>query len=1149
MRQSVAAGLCPHCLLQRALMPVATPKEAGAGEDEARWVGPYVLLEEIARGGMGIVFRARERNLGRVVALKLLRGAEWASGDALERFRTEARAAAGLVHPHIVPVYAFGDDGGNWYIAMRLVEGGSLVDWISRRAAQHDVMAPALRKLRTPEESDPNRQAALILKKVAEATHHAHQHGVLHRDLKPENVLLDASGEPFLTDFGLARLVDADARLTRTHASLGTPAYVAPEVARGGSSEATVQSDVYGLGAILYELLTGRPPFEGATPLEVLRRVADTEVRRPSNVFRQVDRDLETICLKAIAKEPAGRYPSAAALAEDLGRWLAGQPIEARPVGTLERTAKWVRRRPVLAALASLLTLSLLVITLGSWQVSRNLRAIGEQQRRSLVALNVDTANRLISQRDHAASLPYQIGSVQLEAADPARVAMHRIRLGLSLQAMPRLNRLGQHAAAANSVAFSHDGQRVLSAGEDGTARIWHVAGGGAEPVLKHPGPVIQALFSPDNRHILTLCRDGQARCWDAMAGTQRFAAWPVRLAYYKLPLSPTASFSPDGTRMLSVNGSEVEVRDTATGKLVYPALKLNAVVEHAAFSPDGERIVASQVGGLVQVWQLTPGGLQLQGSHRHPGGVTAASFSTSGRTVASVGLDAIGLLWDARTGAAVGKPFRHDTDQRTTQATFSPVDERFLTVSFDNTARVWDGASGQLLTWGIGHPNGVTMARWDPAGQRIVTGSFDGTARIWDAVTGATTQPLLRHGRYVVDAVFSPSGKELVTAAQDGGIRLWVLGRRQGITERDTNDAVTLSFFNPEGNRLAVCSSQGIVRVRGLLPGTTTNVTELRHGRAVTLGAFDPTGKFIATVTEDGAVHLWDAASAQETAPARPVQGKVSILRFDAAGERLLTISAVGFSDRSLLNVWSTPTLNPLVQLVRSGERMNQGEFSPDGRRILTTSNEGAIRFWDPATGLETGPAVPGIHQVDEVRFSPDGRWFVAAEYDPSFFSRPAQLWSVSAGQKVGPPLAHQDGTVSCAFSRDGSVVATGGEDGTARIWRVPTGEPLTPMMTHENKVRQVLFSADGTLLATRTQNGAVRLWDAATGSPVMESCKMPGGMVSMTFLNQTAEFLAVGSDGIVHRWDISPARESLEELSRMSDQLNGVAAESGRP
>jgi len=319
--------MCPRCLLGLgASLKAATSDGVDAVPEPAtapgRQFGDYELLNEIARGGMGVVYRARQKSLNRVVAIKLLLGGEWASAEFVQRFLAEAEAAARLDHPGIVPIHEIGVHEGRHFIAMKFVDGESLATKISKpgsRPTPHD--------------------AAGLLAKLARTVHYAHQRGVLHRDLKPANVLIDARGEPVLTDFGLAKLLERDGQLTRTLSVLGTPAYIAPEMA-AGPGESTTAADVYGLGAIFYELLAGRPPFAGGTPLEVLRQVTDTEATAPSASVvanHLVDRDLDTICLKCLEKDPARRYGSAEALADDLERWLRSEPLLALPSGALER--------------------------------------------------------------------------------------------------------------------------------------------------------------------------------------------------------------------------------------------------------------------------------------------------------------------------------------------------------------------------------------------------------------------------------------------------------------------------------------------------------------------------------------------------------------------------------------------------------------------------------------------------------------------------------------------------------------------------------------------------------------------------------------------------------------------------------------------
>src|SRR5207248_3102400 len=340
-------GFCSLCLFKTGLGEFAD----GNGEtDFAAHIptdfGDYELQGEIGRGAQGVVYRARQKSLNRIVALKIVALGHWASTTHLKRFRLEAEAAAGLNHPSIVPIHEIGERDGCCYFSMNFVEGKAL-DEVAKR------------------ESISIRRAAQLITKLARTVHYAHEHGILHRDIKPGNILLDAEGEPHLTDFGLARLIEGESTVTRTTDCLGTPSYMAPEQARG-SSEVTKTTDIYGLGAVLYHLLTGRPPFVGTTSYETVRLLLETDPRQPRLLNPKVDRDLGTICLKCLEKDPERRYCSALALAEDLERWLRHEPIQARRTGFVTRGKKWLQRNPTaavaVASLAALVTMMGVII-------------------------------------------------------------------------------------------------------------------------------------------------------------------------------------------------------------------------------------------------------------------------------------------------------------------------------------------------------------------------------------------------------------------------------------------------------------------------------------------------------------------------------------------------------------------------------------------------------------------------------------------------------------------------------------------------------------------------------------------------------------------------------------------------------------------
>ena len=568
-----------------------------------------------------------------------------------------------------------------------------------------------------------------LLGPIARAVHYAHQRGVLHRDLKPNNILLDTRGVPHLTDFGLARLVEQESTVTKTVALLGTPSYMAPEQASGNLKAVTTAADVYGLGAVMYELLTGQPPFAGGTTLETIRLVLDKEPRRPSLIQPGVDRDLETICLKCLEKDPSRRYGSAEALADDLERWLRGEPIVARPASLIERTLKWVRRRPQLAAFVALAAIAplaiIIILAVSNFHIRAARQVIAakaEESRQRVIQLNVAAGVRAMNDGDWSAALLWCAEAMRLENGDATKEDPHRYRIASLLREMPTLRQMWFHGAAVFSAEFSPDGARVVTASADKTARVWAVDGQSVSPPLQHDGPVESAVFSPDGTLVATVSVDETARVWDAVSGTP--ITPPIRLSGGGKQIS----FDRDGKWILTPNGKAAQIWDATTGEAAGPPLENDRTVLCAAFSPEGQLVATGAEDNSVQLWEATTGRPLLQ-PLPHDLAVRNLWFSPDGRMLATATTYDTARIWDTETGELLAGPLK--LRDHVLEVRFSPDGHRVLTASFDTTAQVWDAATLKAVSPPLEHHDVVSMARWSVDGERLLTASWDRTARV----------------------------------------------------------------------------------------------------------------------------------------------------------------------------------------------------------------------------------------------------------------------------------------------------------------------------------------------------------------------------------------------------------------------------------
>jgi WD40 repeat protein len=1092
----------------RLLHQVLRQAAPGEAHTAAGRCGEHELLAEIARGGMGVVYQARHTRLGRVVALKMILAGQLASPAEMQRFRVEAQAAATLDHPHIVPIYEVGEYHGQPFFTMKLVEGSSLAQQLAHFT------------------KDP-RAAARLLARVARAVHHAHQRGILHRDLKPANILLDGHGEPHVTDFGLARRVEGDSSLTQTGAIVGTPSYMPPEQARAEKS-LTTAIDVYSLGAILYEVLTGRPPFRASTPLDTILQVLEQEPVPPRKLQPRIDRDLETICLKCLDKAPPRRYGSAEALAEDLERYLAGEPIRSRPMRVWERGLRWARRRPALAALVAVsgvAALALVALAVGA-AFTAQLRQ--EQQRtqdalqtaqRYRAQMALERGRGLCERGDAAHGLLWLGRSLAIAPPQDAELAQE-IRADLAgwrRQVHP-LRAVLPHPGFVRGVAVSPDGQLLLTGCWDHTARLWKTSTG--EPVGQpwpHPDRVNAVAFSPVSRVAATACRGGTVWLWDLDTG-RPLDRGPMR----HQDTVWSVAFSSDGKTLLTGSRDKMaRLWDVATGKQVGPALPHGGEVFVAAFHPDGKSIVTAGQGAAPRVWEA--GG---KGPPRDaPWGqedfwmMAALAFSPDGKTVLTGAGSGTAQRWDVSTGKPVGLPIEHQLG--VWGVAFSPDGKSFATGGRDGLIRLWDAATGKPLGAPLRHQDQVAGLAFSPDGRSVLSASIDHTARLWDVRPAVSLATPLPHDKYVLAAVFSPDGKTVLTGSQDKTVRLWDAQAGKELLDRRVRSkgyVFAVAFRPPDAKTFATSASEGEFAARIWETATGRPVTRpLRHDAQIWDVAFrPPDGKTLLTASRDKTVKLWDADTGK-LLHTLPHDEDIRAVAFRPGDGKILATA----SDDNSARLGDADT-GELLHTLPHQAGVLAVAFSPDGRRVLTASGDRTARLWDAATGRELWDE-PLRHQgsVNGVAFSPDGQTVVTTSSDWT-----ARLWEAATGRPLGQPMQHHGPVLQVAFSPDGQLVVTGSGDATARLWSAATGKPFGTPLRHEGPVLPVAFSPDGQTVLTGSSNKA-HLWKL----PV----PLSGHVERIVLWTQVQTGLELDADGLARVLDAATWQERRRRLGEL--------------
>jgi WD40 repeat protein len=915
----------------------------------------YEILGELGRGGMGVVYKARQLRLDRLVALKMILNGEHAGAEALTRFRGEVEAIARLEHPNLVHVYEVGEHDGMPFFSMEFVSGGTLAARIARQA-------------------QPPRDAAQMVETLARAMHAVHLRGIVHRDLKPGNILLQklatdehkltqikersslspicvhlrssaANFIPKITDFGLAKRLDAAEGPTLSGRILGTPNYMAPEQALGERKRIGPSTDVYALGAILYEMLAGRPPFTGETAWDIIAMVVAEEPVTPRRLHPKVPRDLEIICLKCLHKDIGRRYSNAEALADDLRRFQNGEPIQARPTPTWERAWKWARRHPAVAALAAVVVTAVVaLLAVGAIYHGRVVDALhqaeqyAEEGRQRLVRLHVAEGMHRLDQGDSYGALVWFTEALRLDEGRPECEDIHRMRIAAVLRQCPRLRDLWIHDGPVSHAVFGKRGINVATASEDHSARVWNVrTGSPACPPLMHSGAVVYVALSPDGKLVATACADGTARIWQVARG--KAVGEPL---YHRGPVACVA-FSPDVKLVLSASeDGTVHLWDAATGQPHGTPFQLSSGVRHATFSPDGKHLVAGCADGTVSLWNVA-GAACESAPMKHGKEITWTAFSPDGKRLATSSADGTARLWDARTGKSLAPPLKHRAP--VVHVAFRPDSRRIVTASDDLTACIWDAQTGALVLR-VHQGSGVNFTAYSPDGHWLATASDDNTARVWDAETGEPITPWLKAYGSMQVVLFSPDGNSVLTGSNDGIVRVWeVATPRPQVTSPTTVSsappAALGKWLSPDGRLVAVTEGPHSARVRDAATNEPVG-PPLRHGSTILHAAFSGDGRLLITASDDNTARIWDLATGElRTQPLRHC-GTVRTAAFSPDAHLVVTAG-----DDRTARVWDAVAGHPITPLLPLAGAVQSVTFSADGQQVYVKNEEGTTWTW----------------------------------------------------------------------------------------------------------------------------------------------------------------------------------------------------------